>query len=130
MKLLVNTNNADFIQYLIYILKSKIKSIYPYYYNDTLNNLLLFITNNRYSLQKIVNISINNIVTYRYNDSSIITIDNNTVLPNTDFKLIDICKLINYGSLDISGTMIYTKSFKYIDDNINDLYRQFSYGGI
>lgn len=130
MKLVVKTDNSDFINYLIQILRYKIKVICLYSYNDSLNNLLLFITNNQYSLQKIVNISINNIVTYRYNDSSIITIDNNTVLPNTDFKLVDICKLINYGNLDISGTMIYTNAFKYVNDNINNLYKRFSYGGI
>lgn len=130
MKLIVNTDNADFIHYLIYILRSRIKVIYPYSYNDTLNNLLLVITKNQYGLQKIVQMSIDNLIDYKYNDTYIITIDNNTILPNTDFKLVDICQLINYGNLDVPGTMIYTKSFKYVNDNINDLYKKFSYGGI
>ena len=90
MKLIVNTDNADFIHYLIYILRSRIKVIYPYSYNDTLNNLLLVITKNQYGLQKIVQMSIDNLIDYKYNDTYIITIDNNTILPNTDFKLVDI----------------------------------------
>lgn len=130
MKLLVKTDNVDFIHYLIQILRYKIKVICLYSYNDTINNLLLITTENRYGLHKIVNMSINNLISYKFNDFYVITIDNNAILPNTEFKLIDMCKLINYGNLDISGTMIYTQAFKYINDNINDLYKKFSYGGI
>ena len=56
-------------------------------------------------------------------------IDNNVMLNDINIKLIDLCKLINYGTSDIVGTYIFTKSFKYLEDNMDDLYKKFSRGG-
>ena len=39
--------------------------------------------------------------------------------PNIDAKLYDICKLVNYGNLNIKGYPIFTNVFKHILNNID-----------
>lgn len=52
----------------------------------------------------------------------IIQINENVLFRNSQIRLIDLCKLLNYGTLDIQGTNIFSDTFDYIANNINQIY--------
>lgn len=57
-----------------------------------------------------------------YSDVVVIQINENMLFKDSQIKLIDLCKLLNYGTLDISGTNIFSDTFDYIATNINQIY--------
>ena len=62
-----------------------------------------------------------NIVVVRYGRNIVLKIDENSVVPNTNIKLIDLCKLINEGNLVLKAYPIFTEIFNYVKNNIEDL---------
>ena len=57
-----------------------------------------------------------------YQDIVIIQINPNIQFKDLSFKLIDLCKMLNYGTIDIQGTNIFSDTFDYISNNINQIY--------
>ena len=45
-------------------------------------------------------------------------------LLDTDIKLVDACKLIEYGNSEVSGTGLFGEMFNYISSNLKPFYRQ------
>ena len=57
-----------------------------------------------------------------YAEIIIIQINENILFRGTQRRLIDLCKLLNYGALDIQGTNIFSDTFDYVANNINQIY--------
>lgn len=64
--------------------------------------------------KKVFFLAINHIV---YKNSKI-QINESILYPGTDYKLIDLCKLLNYGNLEFEGYPIFSTVFDFISDNI------------
>lgn len=41
---------------------------------------------------------------------------------NSQIRLIDLCKLLNNGTLEIQGTNIFSDTFDYIANNMDQIY--------
>lgn len=77
------------------------------------------------SSKEVLTASLYNMKVVKYWNRTVITFDTNEKLPNTNAKLVDIVKLINYGTLSVIGYPIITKAFKEIEDDIEALYEKF-----
>lgn len=54
-----------------------------------------------------------------------IAIKSSARLSRTNAKLYEVCKLINYGNLSIMGSNIYTKTFRYFNEHIQEYIEKF-----
>lgn len=69
----------------------------------------------------LVNASLN-LTVKNYQQIAIISIDENVNYNNSQIRLIDLCKLLNYGNLDIQGTKVFSDTFDYVAHNIHQIY--------
>lgn len=85
---------------------------------------------NYISMKDVIAIASSNYIYYTYNNSIVICINPNIVIHNTNAKLIDVCKLINYGTLDIKGYPIFSQIVFDIKSNLDNYYEQYLNEGI
>lgn len=78
---------------------------------------------NDISARKVILLALNNIRSKITSDAVLIYIDDNIYYPNTDIKLITLCKVINYGTLSIPAYPIFTNVFNHFKKDIKK-YRQ------
>lgn len=52
------------------------------------------------------------------NDSYVIEISPNEILPGTNIKISTLCRIVNYGTLEQPAYNIFTKVFKYFETNV------------
>ena len=129
MKLIIeNINDTKFISYLISTIKSYL--LYNYNYRkaqkleDYLNTIPKFKSKfRRYiSVKELIMIAAYNLRYKKFSSYYEITIDQNQKVFGIDAKLYDICRLINFGTLDVNGYSIFSDAFNYVEENINTLY--------
>ena len=61
-------------------------------------------------------------INYRkFDNLFIIEIDNNVNFLNTDYNLYELCKLIEYGNINIKGSHIYSDCFDFIRNHMQTL---------
>lgn len=70
------------------------------------------------STKKIILISMSNLIHERYETTTHISINPNINYPGTNFKIIDLCKVINFGTLSIDAYPIFTETFSHFSKNI------------
>ena len=78
--------------------------------------------------RNIIQNAANNLVFKKFQGEIIITINNTKKFSNTNAKLYDLCKLINYGTFSVKGYPIFTEAFNYVSDNIEILYYNYKEG--
>lgn len=111
---------TDFIDYLCQLIQSLLLSsdidfrLFNQYF---INNFQTEINANAILIQAGQNLQV-----LDYTEIIIIQINENRLFNNSQIKLIDLCKLLNYGTLDIQGTNIFSDTFDYIAKNINQIY--------
>ena len=66
-----------------------------------------------------------NINVLRFGKNIVLKIDENALIPNTNIKLIELCKLINEGNLVLKAYPIFTEIFKYVKDKIDEIYIEY-----
>ena len=66
-----------------------------------------------------------NIEILRFGKNIVLKIDENAVIPNTNRKLIELCKLINEGNLVLKAYPIFTDIFNYVKNNIEEIYIEY-----
>ena len=72
-----------------------------------------------------------NLVVEKTNDSIHIFINRNVKVPLTrDLTLYVMCMLIDKGNIELEPFPIFTKLFEYVDDNIDGILAEYSYGAI
>lgn len=67
-----------------------------------------------------------NISVLRFGENIVLKIDENAVIPNTNRKLIELCKLINEGNLVLKAYPIFTEIFDYVKNNIEEIYIEYA----
>lgn len=77
---------------------------------------------------QIISIALKSLIVYNHQDNYQITINPNIFVPGINAKLYDICALINYGNLDITGYPIFDKAMEKLSSFIPMLYREYKFG--
>lgn len=110
----------DFIDYLYQIIQRLLLSSHidfrlfnQYFANNFQTDI---------NAQSILISATQNLVIQTYKEITAIQINENIFFKDSKIKLIDLCKLLNYGTLDIPGTGIFSDTFDYIATNINQIY--------
>ena len=87
-----------------------------YFKSEEFNKLS---NNVRVSSKKVIVLGMTNLIHKRYETNTHIFINPNILFPGTDIKLVDLCKIINYGNMSIEGYPIFTDTFEHFSKNIN-----------
>ena len=130
-----NTNKYDlnFFNWLIEKIKSyllmfddfsKYKQIEEY-----INSNILKSKKYRYlSMHDIFFIAAASYECINYGSTAIIQINPQIKIYNTNIKVIDICKILNYGSISVKGIDIFSQIANHIKLNLNNYYREYCRG--
>lgn len=130
-----NTNKYDlnFFNWLIEKIKSyllmfddfsKYKQIEEY-----INSNILRSKKYRYlSMHDIFFIAAASYECINYGSTAIIQINPQIKIYNTNIKVIDICKILNYGSISVKGIDIFSQIANHIKLNLNNYYREYCRG--
>lgn len=130
-----NTNKYDlnFFNWLIEKIKSyllmfddfsKYKQIEEY-----INSNILRSKKYRYlSIHDIFFIAATSYECVNYGSTVIIQINPQVKIYNTNIKVIDICKILNYGSISVKGTNVFSQIANHIKLNLNNYYREYCRG--
>ena len=78
------------------------------------------------SVQSVILQAAQNLIVYKYSDQIIVTIDPNVLYNNDSIRLIDLCKLLNYGNLENQGCHIFTDTFDYVVSHLENLYSEYT----
>jgi hypothetical protein len=106
--------------YLTIILNIKKLNVFDEYFeSDMFGNE----TNIKIDSKRVVLMGMTNLSHKRYETYTQIFINPNIVYPGTQFRVVDLCKVINYGTLSIEGYPIFTETFDYFSQNI-DKYKE------
>ena len=130
-----NTNKYDsnFVNWLIEKIKSyllmfddfsRYKQIEEY-----INSNILRSKKYRYlSMHDIFFIAAASYECINYGSTAIIQINPYIKIYNTNIKVIDICKILNYGSISVKGIDIFSQIANHIKLNLNNYYREYCRG--
>lgn len=130
-----NTNKYDlnFFNWLIEKIKSyllmfddfsKYKQIEEY-----INSNILKSKKYRYlSMHDIFFIAAASYECINYGSTAIIQINPQIKIYNTNIKVIDICKILNYGSISVKGIDVFSQIANHIKLNLNNYYREYCRG--
>lgn len=111
---------VDFIDYLCKLIQQLLLSshidfrLFNQYFTDNFQTEI--------TAQNILINAGQNLQVLDFTEIIIIQINENVLFRNSQIRLIDLCKLLNYGTLDIQGTNIFFDTFDYIANNINQIY--------
>ena len=75
--------------------------------------------------RRIIIMAINNLTVNKGKDYYIIEIDNNIIYPGYSITLENLCKLINFGNMDIKGYPIITNAFNHITVNVRGYFNRY-----
>ena len=64
-----------------------------------------------------------------YKPIYLLKIDEVIKLPNTNIKLIELCKLIDNGNIGLKAYPIFTKVFKYVQEHVEEYYAEYTFKG-
>jgi hypothetical protein len=103
-EVLKNINNRQLLEIDRYVEESQLLENYK-------------IGNIQFNSKRILLMSINNLVFHKGKDFYTIEI-NNIAYPGYAITLKNICKLVNFGNMDIKGYPIITNAFNHITDNL------------
>lgn len=121
MKLLeIKTTEGNFIKFILYQYISRL--LFNYNKSDfyTINR---FLDNFDIDVEDILEEVIKKLTYVRYNELFYIVIPENCKLKN--FNLIDLCKLIEYGTIDIPPYPIFYKTSMFIKNNLQSYKYQY-----
>ena len=72
----------------------------------------------RVSSRKVIILGMTNLIHKRYETTTHIFINPNIYFTGTNIKLVDLCKIINFGNMSVDGYPIFTETFDYFSKNI------------
>lgn len=94
------------------------KRLQPYNEYFSSDEFLKLTNNTVIDSRRVILLSMSNLVHKRFETTTQIFINPNMTYPGTNFKLIDLCKIINYGTLSIDAYPIFTITFNHFHNNI------------
>lgn len=82
------------------------------------------------NLEDVFYFSLNCLTVKKYDSKLEIVFNESIKIPQTNIKLIDVIRLINFGNIIVAPYPIYTNMFNYFNKNINVYYdRYIMFGG-
>lgn len=69
--------------------------------------------------RKVIMLGMTNLQHKRYKTTTHIFINPNLYYPGTPYKVVELCKLINYGSLSVEGYPIFSDTFEHFQKSIH-----------
>lgn len=112
---------------LIATIEDKKLIVWDEFFNN--NPVYISIYKKKISTRDIIIAGANNLDYTKSESNFIITINNNIFTPGLDrIKLQSICKLINFGNLEIKGYPIFTDTFDYFAESIQDYVDRYLHG--
>ena len=130
-----NTNKYDlnFFNWLIEKIKSYLLMIDDFsrykQIEEYINSNILRSKKYRYlSMHDIFFIAAASYECINYGSTAIIQINPQIKIYNTNIKVIDICKILNYGSISVKGIDIFSQIANHIKLNLNNYYREYCRG--
>ena len=132
---LVVTNSdytKGFMNFLVHIIKQQLKlELYSLtlrkFETVAKNDVQLKELFKTIDIRKVLQIAIKNMHCRKILQGWEIYIDNAVVYPKTAYRIVTLCKLINYGTLSVKGSNIFTNVFKRVSANLTkyfDMYYQ------
>ena len=129
MKLLIPIINYNFAEYLIREIQTWL------YINLDQTKLIsaqcfINLIDEKVNLKDVFYFSLNCLVIKKYDNRLEIVFNESIKVPQTNLKLINILKLINYGNTIVTPYPIYTNMFNYFEKNIETCYNRYiMFGG-
>lgn len=80
------------------------------------------------SSKRLILLAMSNLQHKRYESTTHIFINPNVTYPGTELKLVDLCKVINYGTMSVEGYPIFTETFNHFSRNIRKYVEKCSMG--
>lgn len=132
MTLVVTNSNytSGFINYLISIIKRDIRLNMSSlklkkFKNCVSNDLQLKEIFKDIEIKKVILIALKNIHYRKILSGWEIYIDNAVVYPNTNYRIVTLCKIINYGTLSVKGSNLFTDIFKRVTTNLTKYFEMY-----
>ena len=88
---------------------------------EVVTNYLQSSLNIDWSCMRVLTYMVNHLKITSVDNIFTCTVDNNILLPNTNYRLLDIVKLIEYGNMEVKGVHIIDNAFDYIENNIGKI---------
>ena len=80
------------------------------------------------SSRQVIVMGMTNLTHKRYETNTHIFINPNINYPGTNLRIVDLCKIINYGNMSIDGYPILTMTFDYVQSNIGKYIDRYTTG--
>lgn len=80
------------------------------------------------SSRQVIVMGMTNLIHKRYETNTQIFINPNINYPGTNLRIVDLCKIINYGNMSIDGYPILTMTFDYVQSNIGKYIDRYTTG--
>ena len=134
MELRIKDDNGtftdDFIVYLIreirYYLPLKINKRKLIKWDDYLNSIGITTTDKyKISSYNVLLAGVHSLTYKKIDDEYIINIDNNAYMPYITESIDALCKLINYGNVELKGVYVLTETFEYFSKNVNKYFDKY-----
>lgn len=134
MELRIKDDNGtftdDFIVYLIreigYYLPLKINKRKLIKWDDYLNSIGITTTDKyKISSYNVLLAGVHSLTYKKIDNEYIINIDNNAYMPYITESIDTLCKLINYGNVELSGVYVLTETFEYFSKNVNKYFDKY-----
>lgn len=71
------------------------------------------------SSRRIIMLGMTNLIHKKYESNTHIFINPNIVYPGTSLKVVDLCKVINFGTMSVDAYPIFSETFEHFYKNIN-----------
>jgi hypothetical protein len=94
---------------------NKLKKYDEYFKSEGFDNNYQVTINSK----RVILLGLSNLQHKRYDTTTHIFINPNTQYPGTTYKIVDLCKMINFGTLSIEGYSIFSNTFEHFQKNIN-----------
>ena len=134
MELRIKNDNGtftdDFIVYLIreigYYLPLKINKRKLIKWDDYLNSIGITTTDKyKISSYNVLLAGVHSLTYKKIDNEYIISIDNNAYMPYITESIDTLCKLINYGTVELKGVYVLTETFEYFSKNVNKYFDKY-----
>lgn len=127
MRLIFDSSQVD-TRFLLFVKRSMVRILQDELAKKDTRNMNKYLLDNiftekrKFTVYQILMMGLVNLKISKDAKNIIMELDKVKVIPYYhDLKICDICELIDVGNLDIKGTKVLTKVFRYVRDNINTL---------
>ena len=105
--------------------RGKLMVLDEYFKSDSF--LELYGTNN-VSAYTVIRLSLTNLTYTHFPSYAILSVNDKVLYPGTNIRLVDLCKIINYGNLSVEAYPIVTDTFRHFSTHIKQYVNKYEMG--